>query len=242
MQWCKVSTELEAPKIGRGEIINNVPVSLFLNAVTASEINCNGNVIIRNGEDAKNVRENCKTIAGNLDLDIFETCNLDGLKEVQGDVLHNCPTKQQGLDYCMDASITFTISSSASRSINGSLKFFYYREVERLEFPKLNKVRQEISLHAPYNLTHINFSNLEYFGDFSLNTPSLVELSSINLGQFSSRGVSKSDGTPLGPYVNIRDTGRLESLDKVFQNPVNPYHSYNNEAWNTFVNFHRLTV
>lgn len=91
--------------------------------VTASEINCNGNVTIRNGEDAKNVRENCKAIAGNLDLDIFETCNLDGLEEVQGDVVHQCLTKQKGLDYCMDASTTFTISSSTLRSINGSLRF-----------------------------------------------------------------------------------------------------------------------
>uniref|UniRef100_A0A8H7NP86 Uncharacterized protein n=1 Tax=Bionectria ochroleuca TaxID=29856 RepID=A0A8H7NP86_BIOOC len=185
--------------------------------VTASEINCDGNITIRNGEDAKNVRENCKTIAGNLGLDIFETCNLDGLEEVQGDVSHKCPTKQHGLDYCMDASTTFTISSSTLRSINGSLRFFYYRGVEKLDFPKLNKVRQEISLHAPYNLTHINFSNLEYFGGFSLNTPSLIELQLDKFKEFTSRGVLKPDGTPSGPYVNIHDTGRLESLDNFFR-------------------------
>ncbi|CAH0033258.1 unnamed protein product [Clonostachys rhizophaga] len=225
----------------RGEIIY-LTASLFLNAVTASDINCNGNVTIRNGEDAKNVRENCKTIAGNLDLDIFETCNLDGLEEVQGNVVHKCPTKQQGLDYCMDASTTFTISSSTLRSINGSLSFFHYRGVEKLDFPKLNKVRQEISLYAPYNLTHINFSNLEYFGAFSLNTPSLIELQLDKFKEFTSRGVSKSDGTPLGPYVNIHNTGRLESLDKVFQNPVNPYNTCNDGASNSFIDFHRLTV
>jgi hypothetical protein len=222
---------------------NNVldSLSLFF-AVTASEINCDGNITIRNGEDAKNVRENCKTIAGNLDLDIFETCNLDGLEEVQGDVSHKCPTKQHGLDYCMDASTTFTISSSTLRSINGSLRFFYYRGVEKLDFPKLNKVRQEISLYAPYNLTHINFSNLEYFGGFSLNTPSLIELQLDKFKEFTSRGVLKPDGTPSGPYVNIHDTGRLESLDNFFQNPVNPYNLYNNGASNTFIDFHRLTV
>jgi hypothetical protein len=181
------------------------------------------------------VRENCKTIAGNLDLDIFETCNLDSLEEVQGE-------KQHGLDYCMDASTTFTISSSTLRSINGSLRFFYYRGVEKLDFPKLNKVRQEISLYAPYNLTHINFSNLEYFGGFSLNTPSLIELQLDKFKEFTSRGVLKPDGTPSGPYVNIHDTGRLESLDNFFQNPVNPYNLYNNGASNTFIDFHRFTV
>ncbi|CAG9998288.1 unnamed protein product [Clonostachys byssicola] len=198
--------------------------------VAASEINCNGNVTIQNGEDAKNVRENCKTIAGTLLLDIFETCNLDGLEEVQGDVVHDCPTKQLGLDYCMDASTTFTISSSTLRSINGSLRFYYYRGIEKLDFPKLNKV-QDISLYTPYNLTHINFSNLEYFETFYLNTPSLIELQLDKFKEFTSR-----------PYVNIENTGRLESLDKFFQNPVNPYNFYHWEASSTFVQLHLLTV
>ncbi|CAH0051650.1 unnamed protein product [Clonostachys solani] len=217
-------------------------VMVLFAVVQASEINCNGNVAIKNSEDAKNVRENCKTIAGNLDLDIFETCNLDGLEEVRGDVVHRCPTKQQGLDYCMDASTTFTISSSTLRIINGSLDFFYYRGVEKLDFPQLNKVRQDISLYAPYNLTHVNFANLEYFGSFLLNTPSLMQLQLDKFKEFTSREVLKPDGTTSGPYVNIWNTGRLESFNEFFQNPVNPYNVYDNGASNSFVIFYPLTV
>ncbi|VUC37209.1 unnamed protein product [Clonostachys rosea] len=198
--------------------------------VTASEINCNGNVTIRNSEDAKTVRENCKTIAGTLDLDIFETFNLDGLEEVLGDVVHRCPTKEKGLDYCMDASTTFNISSSTLKMINGSLALYYYR-VENLDFPALNKVRREISLYNTFNLTHVNLANLEYFGTFLLQTPSLIELKLDKFKEFTS----------LVPYVNIWDTGKLESFDEFFQNPVNPY-NVNNSVVNPFIDFHPLNV
>ncbi|CAI6091312.1 unnamed protein product [Clonostachys chloroleuca] len=57
----------------------------------ALAIDCNGNFTITKESDAKDLRENCKIVGGDLIFggDISENINLDGVEEVRGDWKHN---------------------------------------------------------------------------------------------------------------------------------------------------------
>lgn len=143
---------------------------------------------------------------------------MDGVEEVRGDLKHNCNTSLAP-DGCpgADLGVNFTVSSSTLRVINGSLDISWYLGLQKLQFPKLEVVEKSVTLDHPLNLTHVDLTSLEYFGDFDL---AAFELEELKMERF--KGFTKSEPV-WGQPIKIFHSGKLESLDAIFAKPVDPY-------------------
>ncbi|VUC27577.1 unnamed protein product [Clonostachys rosea] len=176
-------------------------------------IDCNANFTISEESDAKELRENCKIIGGDLTFEgnISENINLDGVEEVRGSWSLN-PLNSSG-----KVETLFNISSSTLKLVDG---LFYHRGpsgLERLVLPNLGNISGPAYFDSMANVTHIDFTNLVSIASLDLQTPRLQEFKINELkgftGNFSDR-------------IFISDGGSVESLDGLFKGPIAPANGY----------------
>ncbi|KAK7419363.1 hypothetical protein QQZ08_010896 [Neonectria magnoliae] len=187
---------------------------LALSSQAAAAVDCSGDVLITSARDAKEVRDSCTVVKGNLDLaySLDESINLDGLERVEGDITHEgCGLV--GFSDCFIPS-GFNFTSSTLSVINGSLDFNYFYGLTKIILPKLNYVEGTVSLLNLFNITELDFTNLEYISEFFLKTERLQTLQLNGIKGFT-RGIERSDG------IQILDAGSIESLDGFFKYPIN---------------------
>ncbi|KAG3178392.1 hypothetical protein PC129_g25495, partial [Phytophthora cactorum] len=74
-----------------------------LSTLAQAKVDCSGDVEIAGSDDAREVREACETIEGDLNLagSFTESINLDGLKFVRGSFMHDqCSWEMGPRDAC----------------------------------------------------------------------------------------------------------------------------------------------
>uniref|UniRef100_A0A8H7KFM3 Receptor L-domain domain-containing protein n=1 Tax=Bionectria ochroleuca TaxID=29856 RepID=A0A8H7KFM3_BIOOC len=176
----------------------------------ALAIDCNGSFAIAKESDAKDLRENCKIIGGDLEFggDISENINLDGVEEVRGDWRHN-PLS----DYHGKVGTLFNISSSTLKLVDGIFDLTGPNGLERLILPNLGNISESVSFDSMANLTHVDFTNLKYFRSLDLETPKLQEFKIDELKGFTRNYTGR---------IFISDGGSVESLDGLFKGPIAP--------------------
>ncbi|CAG9973818.1 unnamed protein product [Clonostachys byssicola] len=174
----------------------------------ALAIDCNGNFNITKESDAKDLRENCKIVGGDLIFgsNISENINLDGVEEVRGDWKHNPRRDGQVLTL-------FNISSSTLKLIDGNFRLIGPIGLERLILPNVGNISEAVSFVSMAHLTHIDFTNLEYFRYLWLEAPKLQEFKIDELKGFTRN---------YAGWITIYDGGSVESLDGLFKGPIAP--------------------
>ncbi|KPM37503.1 hypothetical protein AK830_g9059 [Neonectria ditissima] len=187
-------------------------VSLFLSFSEATAaFNSDGDVIVQTAADAKEAREACPTIGGNLIIgDISEQINLDGIEWVRGDLVHNnCTTNET---YCEDfIKPRLEVSSSTLTAINGSIDFRLFYGLNKLLLPNLEFVDGNVSFSNLAAIADLDLTSLAYVSSFHLDAPTLRRLDLKGLQGFTS---------PNGGAVNISRCGHIDSLNGFFRNPI----------------------
>lgn len=186
---------------------SHTPLTHFTGALADS---C-ANVTISNAADADAVRKNCRVIQGSLIFgkDLSESINLDGIEVVEGSIGHFAC--EPAYEACTIPK-PFTISSSTLTTVNKSIDFWYFHGLEKLVLPNLTTVGQFVLLERLHNVTHLDLTQLSYIGAMVLETKSLKTLLLDGLKGFTGYGV---------PYVEIWNSGQVESVDGFFTNPLN---------------------
>lgn len=200
------------------KIIAHTALLLFTPVTVLAEVDCTGNITIADGLGAREVRESCTVIEGNVHLktDVSETINLDGIETIKGSLTHSgCDEWVYG-GGC-DIPDPFNLTSNTLREINGDIDFWYFNGLDRIDFPELVVVNKTVSLRRLHNVTHIDFEKLKWVGYFSLETQSLETLRLEGLEGFLDRGWGHGG-------VTITDAGSVESVDGFFKNAIDPMH------------------
>lgn len=179
-----------------------------------ADVDCASNITIANADDAKELRDSCTTLEGNLilDHDLSETINLDGLEVIKGTIAHNgC----DAFDTECQIPDPFNITSSTLREIHGSIDFWYFQGLQALVLPKLESVNGTVSLKRLHNVTHLDFTDLRWIGNFILETERLESLLLEGLEGFHDRGWGNGG-------VELWNAGKIESVDGFFKNAIDP--------------------
>lgn len=188
-------------------------VALLVIPKALAAVDCASDVTITNADDAKELRESCTTLDGNIELaeGISETINLDGLEVINGDILHTgC-----GLySHCVvpDA---FNLSSTTLQHVNGSIYFWYLKGLKGLSLPALEYIGEWLDLGVADNVTHIDLTNLKRVSNIILDAERLEEFRLDGLEEFNYKGHGDSG-------VTIRNAGQIDSLDGFFKNALDP--------------------
>ena len=181
--------------------------ALLTSAGVLAAVDCEHNVNIRSAANAKELRESCTVVTGDIiiDPDVSETINLDGLEEIWGDFRFWGCGASGGSD--CEVPDTFNVTSSTLREISKGLDFDSVLGLQSIVFPKLNTVFEFVGLDALHNVTYLDFTNLEKVGGFRLDTANLETLRLNGL-----KGFSPGQGYSL----HVVNSGKLESLDNLF--------------------------
>ncbi|CAH0046769.1 unnamed protein product [Clonostachys solani] len=189
-------------------------LSLIAQIEPLAAFDCNSNATISSIGDAKELRENCRILRGDLSFtdNITETINLDGLEEVHGVLYHvGCPP----YDSCLGATDElFDITSSTLSFLGDGIYFWNFRSLGKLNLPNLKTVNSSIYLQELPNLTHVDFTNLE--------TLTGVKLDVSKLEEWKQNGLKNYTGSKP-PYISLPDLGNLKSIDSLFASPIDPF-------------------
>ncbi|CAH0054921.1 unnamed protein product [Clonostachys solani] len=190
-------------------LLHSLWILIFV-TTCALAIDCNGDFTITKESDAKDLRENCKIIGGNLIFggNISENINLDGVEEVQGSWRHHRPSDSSG-----KVDRLFNISSSTLKLVDGVFDLWGPIGLERLILPNVGNISESVSFDDMTNLTHVDFTNLKYFRSLDLETPKLQEFKIDELKGFTRNYTGR---------IFISDGGSVESLDGLFKGPIAP--------------------
>lgn len=190
-------------------------LTLLLARSALADVDCSSDVNITSADDAKDLRESCTTLNGNLILaeDLAETINLDGLEVINGNVSHSSSC-EDFYEPCVIPE-AFNISSSTLREIDGSVSFWYFHGLQAINLPKLERLQGTLSLARLHNVTILDLTSLKRVGFIILETTRLETLLIDGLEGFLDRGWG--DGG-----VEIWDAGQVESVDGFFKNPIDP--------------------
>lgn len=179
-------------------------------------MDCGGNIEISNAGDAENVRKACKTITGSVTIaeGIVDSINLDGVERIDGDLTHTgCGLlTYEACGPSPSAPISF--SSSTLNFVNGSVEFLTYNKLDKVSLPRLRYVWNSVSFRDVTDLKELDITSLEYVSELALETPALETLSLDGIKGFN-EAASFTGG------VEIWNSGKLESVDAFFTNPIN---------------------
>jgi hypothetical protein len=175
-------------------------------------LDCNSNLTIRTAEDAKEIRDNCRRIEGDVTIhDVTENTdiNLDGVETITGRLGSFCVKEGdcEGLEL-------FNLTASFLTEVQGSIYFDGEAGLQSLNLPKLQTIKENLILVNLANLTSIDLGRLEHAGGMMWDTPALE---SLKMGSF--QGPSDGNRKELWYYVDLLNVGKIDSVDMFFQNP-----------------------
>lgn len=161
--------------------------------------------------DARQVREACQVIDGDLTINTTDSINLDELKTVRGNIRHSRYEWEPEEPEAEPS--PFNFSSSTLEAVDGFLAFSGVPGLEKIMLPSLNMV-EGLSLRMVESLTHVDFTNLEYVGHMRWSTPSLKRLDMNGLRGFTPAKYAGGNRFELG---NI---GEIDSVDAFYKSPM----------------------
>lgn len=181
---------------------------------TAAGVDCDGDITIANAADAKDVREACTSVGGDVTLQkgIDEDINLDGIKSINGNFDYTGCISDGDRD-CPNVGDLWSLSSDSLAFVNQSINIWRPHNLGKILLPKLREVRGEVAMNKLDNVTHLDLTNLEALGGFRLGGPSLQEFKLNRLKRFTRGPVS----------FTIAEVGEVESLDGLFSNKVEAF-------------------
>ncbi|KAK7421585.1 hypothetical protein QQX98_002052 [Neonectria punicea] len=186
-----------------------------LSTLALAKVNCIGDVVIADSDDAREVREACEIITGDITLvgSFEDSINLDGVKKIGGNFFHEqCSWEMSPPSVCPKPSKR-TISSSTLESIRGSLTVDSTSGLEALSFPGLMVVNGSLNLMSLDDLKHVDFTSLEYVARLSWNTENLKTL---KMNGLKNMGEGRQGEETL-QFISV---GELNSVDTFYKNPI----------------------
>ena len=183
---------------------------------------CRENATIANAREADDLRKRCNVLEGDLTLEygISESINLDSLEEVEGSILHEgCSLFGTQVAYengWCEVPPAFEIRSTTLKQVGGSIWFSRFPGLDKVTFPNLDTVNGSISLNGVNNLTYLDLTNLKRIRSFTLHAERLETFKLDGLESFTEgKGMISS-------RVHLGDIGMVESVDGLFENPLDP--------------------
>ncbi|KAL2207345.1 hypothetical protein CC79DRAFT_1396858 [Sarocladium strictum] len=229
-------------------ILSVTALAALVNQAVAA-VDCNANITVNAVSELEEVRKECEVIGGSLELGTNVTghASLDGIRSITGDLsLFSCNSVEyMNYDDCpLESYGTVTLSSLSLEEIGGSLVMGH--TVDKILFPKLKMVGDEVDLSFINRLTELDVSNLEEAKKLmlreapkleTLNITGLVSIQSFyihnatDLKSIISNGIQDlirgSDGgfDPWDPWdqendITIMDCPKLEEVGNLFAGSV----------------------